>query len=172
MRLRTDHEAEETVRQAAEYRACYGVPLTLREPAKGEAIPPCWRAAGAGGLPAGGGRRRGPTARRAAVPGRPLPGRAGACGNATAGGALAAQRLRQILEDDRHQPCARLAQSPRDRGVGQRDDDDRAADLAAHPLADAAARRPVLGQQTEAVGVSHGWPVQNSSGKDASGGSY
>jgi hypothetical protein len=33
-------------RLAAEYRACYGVPLTLPSPAKGAAIPPCWRAAG------------------------------------------------------------------------------------------------------------------------------
>jgi hypothetical protein len=42
-----DPEDEETARRlAAESRACYGGPLTLPEPAKGAAIPPCWRAAG------------------------------------------------------------------------------------------------------------------------------
>jgi hypothetical protein len=40
--------------------------------------------------------------------------------------------------------------------------------LAAHLLADAAARRLVLAQQAEAVGAGHGCPVQNSSGKGAS----
>jgi hypothetical protein len=38
---------EETARRlAADYQACYGIPLTLPEPQKGAAIPPCWRAAG------------------------------------------------------------------------------------------------------------------------------
>jgi hypothetical protein len=44
-----DHnpEDEETARRlAADYRACYGTPLTLPSPANGAAIPPCWRAAG------------------------------------------------------------------------------------------------------------------------------
>jgi hypothetical protein len=40
-----DAEDEETARRlAADYRASYGVPLTLPEPAKGAAVPPCWRA--------------------------------------------------------------------------------------------------------------------------------
>jgi hypothetical protein len=39
-------EAATARRLAADYRACYGVPLMLPEPAKGAAIPPCWRAAG------------------------------------------------------------------------------------------------------------------------------
>ena len=40
-------EDEETARRlAADYRACYGAPLTLPEPAKGAAIPPCGRVAG------------------------------------------------------------------------------------------------------------------------------
>jgi hypothetical protein len=52
-RLHDDPADEETARRlAAESRACYGVPLTLPEPAKGAAIPPCWRAAGL--VPAGG----------------------------------------------------------------------------------------------------------------------
>jgi hypothetical protein len=38
---------EETARRlAADYRACYAIPLTLPEPQKGAAIPPSWRAAG------------------------------------------------------------------------------------------------------------------------------
>jgi hypothetical protein len=38
---------EETARRlGADYRDCYGVPLTLPSPAKGAAIPPCSRAAG------------------------------------------------------------------------------------------------------------------------------
>jgi hypothetical protein len=42
-----DPEEEATAgRLAAEYRACYGIPLTLPEPAKGAAIPPSRRAAG------------------------------------------------------------------------------------------------------------------------------
>jgi hypothetical protein len=37
-------EEEATARRlAADYRACYGAPLTLPEPAKGAAIPPSWR---------------------------------------------------------------------------------------------------------------------------------
>ena len=44
-----DAADEKTARRlAAEYRACYGIPLTLPEPQKGAAIPPCWRALGAG----------------------------------------------------------------------------------------------------------------------------
>jgi hypothetical protein len=44
-----DPEDEETARRlAAEYRACYGIPLTLPEPQKGAAILPCRRALGAG----------------------------------------------------------------------------------------------------------------------------
>jgi hypothetical protein len=43
---------EDTARRvAADYRACYGAPLTLPEPAKGAALPPCWevvRACGSG----------------------------------------------------------------------------------------------------------------------------
>jgi hypothetical protein len=39
-------DEERARRLAAEYRTCYRVPLTLPEPAKGAAIPPCWRAAG------------------------------------------------------------------------------------------------------------------------------
>jgi hypothetical protein len=40
-------EEEATARRlVADYRACYGVPLTLPEPAKGAAIPPSRRAAG------------------------------------------------------------------------------------------------------------------------------
>jgi hypothetical protein len=43
----SDPKDEETARRlAAEYRACYGIPLTLPAPQKGAAIPPCWRAAG------------------------------------------------------------------------------------------------------------------------------
>jgi hypothetical protein len=42
-----DPEEEATARRlAAEYRTCYGAPLTLPEPAKGAAIPPSRRAAG------------------------------------------------------------------------------------------------------------------------------
>ena len=49
-RLRDGDPAdEETARSMpADYRACYGIPLTLPHPAKGAAIPPCWRAASAG----------------------------------------------------------------------------------------------------------------------------
>jgi hypothetical protein len=48
-RLRDGNPDEETARRlAASYRACSGVPLTLPEPAKGAAIPPCWRVVGAG----------------------------------------------------------------------------------------------------------------------------
>jgi hypothetical protein len=45
-RLRDGDPADKDTarRLAANYRACYGVPLTLPEPAKGAAIPPCWRA--------------------------------------------------------------------------------------------------------------------------------
>jgi hypothetical protein len=44
-----DPQDKKTARRlAAEYQACYGVPLTLPEPAKGVALPPCWRAATAG----------------------------------------------------------------------------------------------------------------------------
>jgi hypothetical protein len=40
-------EDEKTARRlAAEYRACYGVLLTLPEPVQLAAVPPCWRAAG------------------------------------------------------------------------------------------------------------------------------
>jgi hypothetical protein len=54
-RLRDGDAAdEETARRlAAESRACYGAPLTLPEPQKGAAIPPCWRPASAVG-PGGG----------------------------------------------------------------------------------------------------------------------
>jgi hypothetical protein len=41
-----DPEDEETARRlAADYQACYGLPLTLPEPAKGAAIPPFWQEA-------------------------------------------------------------------------------------------------------------------------------
>jgi hypothetical protein len=40
-------EDEKTARRlAAGYRACSGVPLTLPEPKRGAAVPPCWRDAG------------------------------------------------------------------------------------------------------------------------------
>jgi hypothetical protein len=50
-RLRDRNPADEdtTRRLAADYRAGYGVPLTLPEPAKGAAIPPCWGVVSAGG---------------------------------------------------------------------------------------------------------------------------
>jgi hypothetical protein len=44
-RLQDGNPADEDTarRLAAEYRACYGIPLTLPEPARGAAVPPCWR---------------------------------------------------------------------------------------------------------------------------------
>jgi hypothetical protein len=53
-RLRDGDPADEDMarRLAADYRACYGVPLTLPEPSKGALIPPCGRAASL--VPAGG----------------------------------------------------------------------------------------------------------------------
>jgi hypothetical protein len=45
-----DPEDEDTARRrAADYRACYVIPLTLPEPAKGAALPPCWEVVSAGG---------------------------------------------------------------------------------------------------------------------------
>jgi hypothetical protein len=45
-----DPQDEDTARRlAADYRACYGVPMTLPEPARGAALPPCWRVVSAGG---------------------------------------------------------------------------------------------------------------------------
>jgi hypothetical protein len=48
-RLQEGNPADEDTarRLAADYRACYGVPLPLPEPAKGAALPPCWQAASA-----------------------------------------------------------------------------------------------------------------------------
>jgi hypothetical protein len=50
-RLQDGNPADEDTarRLAAEYRACYGVPMMLPEPAKGTAIPPCWPAASVSG---------------------------------------------------------------------------------------------------------------------------
>jgi hypothetical protein len=46
----SDPEDEKTARRlAAEYRACYRVPLTLPEPKRGAAMPPCGRAWPPGG---------------------------------------------------------------------------------------------------------------------------
>jgi hypothetical protein len=48
-RLRDGDPADEETSRwlAADYRACYGLPLTLPHPAKGAAIPPCWLAVSA-----------------------------------------------------------------------------------------------------------------------------
>ena len=50
-RLRDGDRADEDTarRLVADYRAGYGVPLTLPEPAKGAPIPPCWGVVTAGG---------------------------------------------------------------------------------------------------------------------------
>src|SRR5262249_28264149 len=69
---------------------------------------------------------------------------------------FAAERDRQILEDDQGAPATILiAHGPRDRRICRSRDNHLTADLAAHALSDAEPGRSVLSEQSETFGVFH-----------------